>query len=134
MERNMIQHEITITKTGSVTLTFCGKGVWKNATYCSTLDRDLELHREGDLPAYRGWENEETLLKEGYYRNGKWHREGDLPAYREWHPNGNLSCEIYFLNGEEHREGGQPAYREWCWNGKLGGELYYLEGYLYDPT
>jgi hypothetical protein len=77
LERDMIRHEITIYTCIA-------------DHYLKTVNRDLDLHREGDLPAWRGW---------------------------CW--NGTLGYEEYYLNGDIHREGGLPAYRWWCWDGIL---------------
>ena len=52
-------------------------------------NKDGQLHREGDKPAYI-----EANGDKGYYINGLLHREGDKPAYIE--ANGNKS---YYLNG-----------------------------------
>jgi antitoxin component YwqK of YwqJK toxin-antitoxin module len=122
MERNMIQHEITIYQF----IYF--------RHYLGTWNRDLKRHREGDLPAYRGWYKNGNLWEESYRLNGLAHREGDLPAWRDWHENGNLGYESYYLNGKKHREGDLPADRSWYENGTLGQEEFWLHGEEYDPT
>jgi hypothetical protein len=86
----MIQHEITIYQS------------FYFRHYLETLNRDLELHYEGDLPAYLGWYGNGNLWAETYLLNGNRHREGDLPALREWHDNGTLGHEYYYLHGEEY--------------------------------
>jgi hypothetical protein len=83
----MIQHEITICKFKADCHTL------------NTLNRDLELHREGDLPAYRFWFMEGSLFGEMYYLKGKKHREGDLPSRREWDIDGTPWREYHYLKG-----------------------------------
>jgi hypothetical protein len=85
----MIQHEITILK-HSMTHTL------------KTVNRDLQLHREGDLPAYRFWWTDGSLMKEAHYRNDHLHREGDLPlpAFRTWfYGDGSFREARYYLKG-----------------------------------
>jgi antitoxin component YwqK of YwqJK toxin-antitoxin module len=121
-EKNMIRHEITINKVGIGEL-----------PTLDTFNRDLKKHREGGLPAFRGWHENGTFWKEEYYLNGKEHREGDLPALRIWYVEGSLWQVGYYQRGELHREDG-PAYRQWYANGNLAWEEYYLNGEEYDPT
>jgi hypothetical protein len=49
----MIQHEITIYK-------------WVEIHYLKTLNRDLKIHREGDLPARWAWNPNGTFAREKY--------------------------------------------------------------------
>jgi hypothetical protein len=91
MERNMIRHEITISKNG-----------YGGEYTLSTVNRDLKKHREGGLPARRWWHFNGTLRGEVYYLNGLQHREGGLPAVRAWCWNGTLWYDQYYRNGEEY--------------------------------
>jgi antitoxin component YwqK of YwqJK toxin-antitoxin module len=119
MERNMIRHEIT-------TIYTCEDYVYHRLT---TVNRDLEYHREGDLPAYREWNYENGILwEEFYYLKGERHREGGLSDFRGWYENGILSEETYHLHGKLHRKGGLPALRRWHENGNLSDKQYWLKG------
>jgi hypothetical protein len=94
----------------------------------STLNRDLELHREDGLPAVRWW-YEGVVWKIDYYLNGKYHREGvDLPAHLEWGEEGFICSESYYRRGQLHREGDLPAKTIW------GHVSYWKDGKKYDPT
>ena len=90
IERDMLLHEITIYKIG-----------WDRLSLKS-LNRDLDCHREGDLPASREWYKNGNLKWEIYYRNGLKHREGELPALRLWYGKGILLKEAYYLWGDEY--------------------------------
>jgi hypothetical protein len=78
----MIRHEITIYN-------------WVEMHCLDTLNRDLEYHREGDLPAVRLWNEDGNLEAEAYYLNGVTHREGRLTAARMWNWNGTLFGKKY---------------------------------------
>ena len=52
----MIQHEIT-------TIDTCEDYVYHRLT---TVNRDLEYHREGDLPAWREWYYDGTIYREKF--------------------------------------------------------------------
>jgi hypothetical protein len=98
-----------------------------NSVYEFWFDRNYDLHSFMSHPAYIEYYNGQIIYQE-WYKKGVRHRDGDLPAFIGYDYNGQISYQSWYKKGVYHRDGDLPAfigynngkinYQEWWKNGK----------------
>jgi hypothetical protein len=107
----MIRHEVTIRT-----------DIKQKEIKLHTLNRDLQKHREDDLPAERSWWGKTSHIRRfRYLKSGVPHRGFDMPAEMGWWPRGSLCIEQYYTNGSLFRPQQEYAFVsvEWWPDGNI---------------
>lgn len=115
---------------------------WYDCKKSYTLNQSGQLHSYDDNPALVFYNDENNIIREEWYKNGKPHRDNDEPAVRHYPINKKTKkykkyqdvYEIlyYFKEGKLHRDD-NPAfiYQEYYINNETMIKVYYQNGFIH---